>query len=249
MITGETGAGKTMLVTALGLLLGGRADTGAVRTGSRAARVDGVVRAEPAFADAVEEVGGEVEDDRVLLARTVSAEGRSRAFVGGAAVPVSTLAAVTEPLVAVHGQSDQHRLLRPQAQREALDRFGGAEVQELLTAYAACYQDLRATERALEVLVGTARERAREADLLRFGLDEVAAVSPQPGEDTELAAEEARLGHADTLRSAAEHARETLSSEEEPRTPWAPPRRRGRRWRPSATTTRRPASWPTGWPS
>ena len=112
VITGETGAGKTMLVTALGLLLGGRADTGAVRTGARHARVEGVVHAPDAVAAAVEDAGGEVEDERVLLARTISAEGRSRAFVGGASVPVSTLASVTEPLVAVHGQSDQHRLLR-----------------------------------------------------------------------------------------------------------------------------------------
>ena len=89
VITGETGAGKTMVVTALGLLLGGRADTGAVRNGAKAARVEGVVSAVglPDFAAAVEELGGESEDDRVLLARTISGEGRSRAFVGGASVP------------------------------------------------------------------------------------------------------------------------------------------------------------------
>ena len=115
VITGETGAGKTMIVTALGLLLGGRADSGAVRSGARTARIEGVVRAEDLapFASAVEDAGGEVEDGRVVLARNVSAEGRSRAFVGGASVPVSVLADVAEPLVAVHGQSDQHRLLRP----------------------------------------------------------------------------------------------------------------------------------------
>ncbi len=130
VITGETGAGKTMIVTALGLLLGGRADTGAVRKGSRTARVEGVVSTThlAGFAGAVEEAGGEVEDDRVVLARNVSAEGRSRAFVGGASVPVSVLAEIAEPLVAVHGQSDQHRLLQARAQREALDRFGGDAV-------------------------------------------------------------------------------------------------------------------------
>src|SRR3954464_14037812 len=101
-LTGEAGAGKTMIVTALGLLLGGRADTGAVRTGAKAARVEGVVRVDglASFAAAVEEAGGEVEDDRVVLARNVSVEGRSRAFVGGASVPVTTLAQVAEPLVA-----------------------------------------------------------------------------------------------------------------------------------------------------
>jgi len=216
VITGETGAGKTMIVTALGLLLGGRADTGAVRTGARTARIEGIVHAAglAAFAAAVEDAGGEVEDDRVLLARTISAEGRSRAYVGGASVPVSGLAAVSESLVAVHGQSDQHRLLRQQAQRDALDRFGGEAVGDLLAAYSRGHVALHRTESELEELLTSARERAREADLLRFGLGEIGAVSPLPGEDAELAAEEARLGHADTLRTAAEQAREALSSEE-----------------------------------
>ena len=215
VITGETGAGKTMVVTALGLLLGGRADTGAVRSGSKAARVEGVVRADalPEFRDAVEDLGGESEDDRVLLARTISGEGRSRAFVGGASVPASQLSEVAEPLVAVHGQSDQHRLLRPAAQRDALDRFGGEETATLLATYAALHAELQATETELVEVVTTARERAREADLLRFGLEEIEAVSPQPGEDAQLAAEESRLGFADTLRTAAEQAREALSAE------------------------------------
>ena len=135
-ITGETGAGKTMIVTALGLLLGGRADSGAVRTGARTARVEGTVAVADLadFAAAVEEAGGEVEDARVVLGRTVSAEGRSRAFVAGASVPVSRLADLAAPLVAVHGQSDQHRLLQPRAQREALDRFGGDPVAQPLDA-------------------------------------------------------------------------------------------------------------------
>jgi DNA repair protein RecN (Recombination protein N) len=215
VITGETGAGKTMIVTALGLLLGGRADSGSVRSGSRSARVEGVVRVGDlaGFAAAVEEVGGEVEDGRVVLARNVSAEGRSRAFVGGASVPVSALAGVAEPLVAVHGQSDQHRLLQARAQREALDRFGGEQTAALLAAYAERHARLVACERELDEVVASARERAREADLLRFGLEELEAVDPQPGEDAALAAEESRLGFADTLRTAAEQARESLSSE------------------------------------
>lgn len=216
VITGETGAGKTMVVTALGLLLGGRADTGAVRSGARTARVEGVVHAHglPVFATAVEEAGGEVEDERVVLARNVSAEGRSRAFVGGAAVPISTLAEVAEPLVAVHGQSDQHRLLQAKAQRDALDRFGGEPLAALAATYADLHGRLDTTERELEDVVATARDRAREADLLRFGLGEIEAVEPEPGEDAALAAEESRLGFADTLRTAAEQAREALSSEQ-----------------------------------
>jgi DNA repair protein RecN (Recombination protein N) len=216
VITGETGAGKTMVVTALGLLLGGRADSGAVRVGSRSARVEGSLSVArlPLVAEAVDAAGGEVEGEHVLLARNVAAEGRSRAFVGGAAVPVSTLAEVAEPLVAVHGQADQHRLLQPRAQREALDAYGGEATAALLAEYRSLHADLLDTERELADVVAHARERAREADLLRFGLGEIEAVAPQSGEDTALADEEQRLGHADTLRTAAESAREALSSDE-----------------------------------
>ncbi len=216
VITGETGAGKTMVVTALGLLLGGRADSGAVRSGAKQARVEGVVAAGSLadFREAVEDAGGEVEDDQVVLARNVAAQGRSRAWVGGAAVPVTTLAELAEPLVAVHGQSDQHRLLKAGAQRASLDRFGGAALAETAAAYATAWAELAQTERTLADVVGSARERAREADQLRFGLAEVEAVDPRPGEDAELASEETRLGFADTLRTAAEQAREALSSDE-----------------------------------
>lgn len=215
VITGETGAGKTMIVTALGLLLGGRSDSGAVRTGARQARVEGVVRADATttLAAAVEEVGGEVEDEVVVLARNVSASGRSRGFVGGASVPVATLGEIAQPLVAVHGQSDQHLLLSARAQRDALDRFGGPKLAKLARHYQQTYAELEATEKELNDVVSSARERAREADLLRFGVEEIEAVSPQPDEDVDLAAEESRLGFSDSLRSAAEQAREALSSD------------------------------------
>ena len=214
-ITGETGAGKTMIVTALGLLLGGRGDAGAVRAGARSARIEGVLRVGPDTHASVEELGGEVEGDHLLLARTVSAEGRSRGFAGGASVPVSQLAGLTDPLVAIHGQSDQHRLLQAGAQRVALDSSLGADHRADLEAYDAAYQRLHEVEVELAEVSASARERAREADLLRFGLGEVEAVSPQPGEDGDLAAEESRLGHADALRLAAEGAREALSSDQD----------------------------------
>ncbi|QYJ05143.1 DNA repair protein RecN [Nocardioides panacisoli] len=216
VITGETGAGKTMVVTALGLLLGGRADSGAVRSGATRARVEGIVRAAglPDFADAVEEAGGEVEDDHAVLARNIAAEGRSRAYVGGASVPIATLAGVAAPLVAVHGQSDQHRLLQAQTQREALDRYAGAEAADLLDRYRSVHRELHDVEAHLADLVENARERAREADLLRFGVEEITELAPRAGEEDELARDEARLGNADNLRGAAEQAREALSSEE-----------------------------------
>ena len=215
VITGETGAGKTMVVTALGLLMGGRADAGAVRTGATSARVQGVVdvRSCPPAAAVVDGAGGAVEEGRVVLARQVSAEGRSRAFAGGAVVPVGVLSRCADVLVAVHGQSDQHRLLRQVAQRDALDRFAGADTLALRARFEEAWSALRAVMTELEEVSATLRERAREADLLRFGLGEIGAVAPVPGEDASLAAEETRLAFADTLRSAAEGAREVLSSD------------------------------------
>ncbi|MEJ7832410.1 MAG: DNA repair protein RecN [Nocardioides sp.] len=221
VLTGETGAGKTIVVTALGLLLGGRADSGSVRTGSKAARVEGLVRVpqtdEPwavGLVSRVDDLGGVIEEGGLLVARQISAEGRSRAFVGGSACPVGTLSGLIDPLVAVHGQSDQHRLLHPAAQRDAVDRFAGPEASSLLRTYQTYYEKLRRIDTELGEVVASARERAREADLLRFGLGEVEVLGPQPGEDTDLAAEESRLGYADTLRTAAEQARECLSAED-----------------------------------
>ncbi len=213
-ITGETGAGKTMVVSALGLLMGGRADSGAVRTGAKQARVEGLVRSSGSLEARVEELGGEIEDGSVLVARQVSAEGRSRAYVGGASVPAATLGELTDPLIAVHGQSDQHRLLHAGAQGEALDRFAGDEVLRLRERFAASYAELKATESELATVVASAMERAREADLLRFGLTEIEGVAPQPGEDAALAEEESRLGFADTLRTAAEQSRNSLSADD-----------------------------------
>ncbi|MFL6024527.1 MAG: DNA repair protein RecN [Marmoricola sp.] len=218
VVTGETGAGKTMLVTALGLLLGARADAGAVRNGAKSARVEGIVSVtdpDGAVARQTDELGGEIEDGTLVLARQLSAEGRSRAFLGGASVPISALQGVADHLVAVHGQSDQHRLLQAGAQRAALDGFAGAGVAGLRARYDTEFTRLKEVEAELAEVVGAARERAREADVLRLGLAEIAAVEPEPGEDLALAAEENRLGFADTLRTAAELAREALSAEQD----------------------------------
>jgi DNA repair protein RecN (Recombination protein N) len=201
-------------VTALGLLLGARADTGAVRSGAKAARVEGAVSVAPEVAAHAEDLGAEVEDGTLLVGRQLQAGGRSRAFLGGAAVPVATLQQVADHLVAVHGQSDQHRLLQTDTHREALDGFAGQPVAELLPVVAQLHRELRQGEAEIHDVVSAARERAREADLLRLGLEEIEAVAPQPGEDDELAREESRLGHADTLRGNAETAREALSSDQ-----------------------------------
>ncbi|MFJ2444213.1 DNA repair protein RecN [Streptomyces sp. NPDC087658] len=211
-VTGETGAGKTMVVTSLGLLLGGRADPALVRIGAKAAVVEGRVTMAadtPAALRAVE-AGAELDDGALLISRTVSAEGRSRAHLGGRAVPMGVLAELADDLVAVHGQTDQQGLLRPARQRKALDRYAGDAVAVPLGAYATAYRRLRAVVTELDALTTRARERAQEADLLRFGLGEVAAVAPVAEEDTELSAEAERLGHAEALSAAASVAHAAL---------------------------------------
>ncbi|WP_327257417.1 DNA repair protein RecN [Streptomyces sp. NBC_01244] len=212
-VTGETGAGKTMVVTSLGLLLGGRADPALVRIGAKAAVVEGriVMRPDAPAALRAEEAGAELDDGALLISRTVSAEGRSRAHVGGRSVPVGLLAELADDLVAVHGQTDQQGLLRPARQRQALDRYAGDAVAVPLEKYAAAHRRLRAVAGELEEITTRARERAQEADLLRFGLDEIAGVEPLSGEDTELAAEAERLGHAESLSSAAQVAHAALA--------------------------------------
>lgn len=221
-ITGETGAGKTMVVAGLGLLLGQRADSGAVRAGAAQAAVDGtwVVPETGPVAERVAEAGGELEplgDGRaeLLLGRTLSAEGRSRATVGGRTAPAGVLADLADHLVVVHGQSDQLRLRSASAQRDALDRFAGEAAGAALAAYSAAYERVRGIEEELAELVRTRDERAREADDLRAALAEIEAADPQPGEDADLAVRAERLGNLEQLRLAAATAHEVLSTEDD----------------------------------
>ncbi|MEV5849876.1 DNA repair protein RecN [Streptomyces sp. NPDC051985] len=216
-VTGETGAGKTMVVTSLGLLLGGRADPALVRIGSEKAVVEGRVTMPPGTSAAVraEEAGAELDDGALLISRTVSAEGRSRAHVGGRSVPVGLLVELADDLVAVHGQTDQQGLLKLNRQRQALDRYAGDGVAVPLVKYGEAYRRLRAVAVELEEIVTRARERAQEADMLRYGLDEIAGVEPRAGEDVELAEEAERLGHAEALASAATAAHAALAGNPE----------------------------------
>lgn len=216
-VTGETGAGKTMVVTSLGLLLGGRADAALVRIGAEKAVVEGriTVPADAPVAVRAEEAGAELDDGALLISRTVSAEGRSRAHLGGRSVPVGMLAELADELVAVHGQTDQQGLLKLSRQRQALDRYAGDAVTVPLAKYQEAYRRLRAVSAELDEITTRARERAQEADLLRYGLDEIAAVEPRAGEDVELAEEAERLGHAEALSSAATVAHAALAGNPE----------------------------------
>lgn len=201
VVTGETGAGKTMVVSGLLLLFGARGDSTLVRAGAPGASVEGIVDVaadHPAAVRAVE-AGGRV-DEGLVLARSVSAEGRSRAFVGGRSAPVGVLAEVGESLLAVHGQADQWRLRDQDQHRAVLDRFGGAGLADRLGAYRQIWSALRDVRSAVERLRSEARDRVVELEGLQVGLELVERVSPLPGEDEELRVEDERLGHADELR-------------------------------------------------
>jgi DNA repair protein RecN (Recombination protein N) len=216
VITGETGAGKTMVVTSLGLLFGGRADAGRVRAEPGRAVVDGRLslpaHVRAAVHNRVVDAGADVDDDgSILLSRTVTIEGRSRAHVGGRSVPLSVLSDIGEQVLAVHGQSDQLRLLRPAEQRAALDRFAGPEHEKLLGRFQELHAQWRAVSDDLADRRANARQRVQEADLLRLGLDEITRVDPQPGEDELLRDEAQRLEHVEGLRTAAQLAHLALA--------------------------------------
>jgi DNA repair protein RecN (Recombination protein N) len=214
VVTGETGAGKTMVVTGLGLLFGGRGDPARVRPGADRATVEGRLRIDPGghVADQVGEAGGELDDggQSLVVSRSVSAEGRSRAYAGGRAVPVSLLTYLADELVAVHGQADQQQLLKPGRQRAALDRYAGDKLAAVLAEYQRAFQRHREVSDRLTGLTARARERDQEAAELRAGLGEIARLEPAEDEDVDLLAEEERLAHADALQAAATAAHQAL---------------------------------------
>jgi DNA repair protein RecN (Recombination protein N) len=215
VVTGETGAGKTMVVSGLGLLLGERADSGLVRNGAESAFVEGLVELpadHPALVRAAE--AGAEFDGELVIARTISASGRSRAHVGGRTAPVGVLAELGRELVAVHGQADQWRLRQGDAHREVLDDFGGSALAAALGRVGTLHERWRDTVTERDRLVSVSRERARDIDALTAALEEVEAVDPQPGEDDRLRDEDERLGHADALRAAAGQALGCLTSDE-----------------------------------
>jgi DNA repair protein RecN (Recombination protein N) len=211
VLTGETGAGKTMVITGLTLLGGGRGEASRVADGARRAVVEGRFSAGPAALAVADEVGAEPDEDGTLIAiRTVGADGRSRAHLGGRSVPVGVLGRLAEATLAVHGQNDQLRLLRAAEQRALLDRFAGEAVGVPLARYRAVRTEwLRLATELAERRDG-ARRLAQEADLLRHGLAEIADVDPRPGEDIELVAQARRLAAADDLRAVATAAQGAL---------------------------------------
>lgn len=218
-LTGETGAGKTMVLTALGLLLGERADSGSVRKGQPQAQVHGLWKLENTQAGTevaarLEEAGLDYDLGELIVSRTVSADGKSRASISAQPVPAGLLAALGESLVVVHGQSEQLRLRSATAQRQALDDFAGPDFAAALAGYQDLYKAWRAAEQRLGELRGAAATRAREAEELRSAVNELEGADPKPGEDQELAELAERLTNLENIRFAAAAAHEAISSEE-----------------------------------
>jgi DNA repair protein RecN (Recombination protein N) len=220
VLTGETGTGKTMVVTGLHLLGGARADATRVRSGADRAVVEGrftttdLDDAACAELDEMLDASGAErdEDGSVIALRSVSREGPSRAYLGGRSVPAKSLSGFTTELLTLHGQNDQLRLMRPEEQRGALDRFAAAgptleRYRKLRDAWLSARRDL--IERR-----NRSRELAQEADRLKFALNEIDAVDPQPAEDDALVADILRLSELDTLREAAATARAALSADD-----------------------------------
>lgn len=207
VLSGETGAGKTMVLSGLSLVMGGRADAGMVRRDAERADVEGrwLVSRErsEAVVSAIEDAGGDVERSdegvEVVLARSVSASGRSRAFAGGRTVPASVLGDLAASLITVHGQADQLRLREPRSQRDLLDRFAGPEAIDARSRCAALLAALREAQRERAHLLEQRQDREREAVLLRHGIAEIEAVAPEPGEDEDLKQQAAVLAHVTDL--------------------------------------------------
>jgi DNA repair protein RecN (Recombination protein N) len=215
VVTGETGAGKTMVVTALGLLLGDRADSGRVRQGSSSTWVEGrfIIDGHSPVHARIEEVGAVIEHGELVVAREVQSEGRSRAVIGGRTTPVSTLSDIAAHLVVIHGQSDQIRLRSEVAQREALDRFAGAPLAEKLQRYQDAFEHYRDCEVRLSALQRDATARAAEAIELRQAMADIDAVAPQSGEIVSLTETIERLSNSEDLRSATAQAKNFLASD------------------------------------
>jgi DNA repair protein RecN (Recombination protein N) len=214
-ITGETGAGKTMLLTGLGLLLGERADSSVVRSGEKQLLVEGrILSKDNSLLSKLSELGAEVSSGEVLINRTVSNDGRSRAAIGGAGVPISTLNSVAQELVAVHGQSEQIRLKSASKQRQALDDFAGESLDGPLASYQQTYSQFRELQQRLDRMRSSSEQDAFRISKLKEQISDLERLQPEVGELTKLSDQLARLSNVEGLRQAASEAHELLAGEE-----------------------------------
>lgn len=195
-ITGETGAGKSMLLSAIRLISGGPSDGGRVSVGASEAWAQGVfeVASSPAAVAVAHEAGFEPEDGELFLSRKVPASGRSRSMLSGRSVPRSVLGSIAAELVTIHGQADQLRIASSARQREFLDRYAGDDVA--LAAYGKAWNALRAMDERLKRLSSQESSMRQQADYLRESIERINRIDPQPGEMAELRARRDRIENA-----------------------------------------------------
>lgn len=214
-ITGETGAGKTMLLTGLGLLLGERGDSSVVRSGEKQLLVEGrILSSDKELLGKLEELGAEVVGGEILINRTVTSDGRSRAAIGGIGVPVSTLNQVAQELVTVHGQSEQMRLRSLAKQREALDLFAGEKLVLAFQSYSQTYLQFRELESRIARMKTSSEQDALKAQKLKEQIADIKRLAPEIGELSQVTEQLNRLSNVEALRLAAAEAHELVAGEE-----------------------------------
>lgn len=216
VITGETGAGKTMVLTALGLLLGRKSDANMVRHDSESLNVEGTwdISKHEEIVEAVENLGGDVEEGTLYVNRSVSKEGKSRAVVGGRNTPLTQAQPVGDTLVSIHGQSDQIRLKNPNAQREALDKYAGENLTQVLKEYIIKYEEWRSLTKTVDDIKNNMAARQREYEELKEAVEKIAPINPERGEDTALKETISRLMNVETIRASMQETSYLLSNDE-----------------------------------
>ena len=213
VLTGETGAGKTMVLTALGLILGAKTDADFVRNGSDRLTVSSRFHISKDMHSAIEEVGGEIEDSEVIIARTVSSEGKSRITVGGAQVTASQVSALAQDLVEVHAQSSTARLLKPHVQRQLLDTYGGYLSEQ--TIYSELLWLYKELEKRISELRKSLLERDKEMGALKEFVKEFNEVTPLSGEIVDIENEISRLGSVESINAELSQTLNFLSDDEQ----------------------------------
>ena len=212
VLTGETGAGKTMVFRSLHLLFGGKADSTLISTGAEQASVEADVAIPADLVVRLDELGGQVEDGNIaIISRQVNSTGRSRSFAGGASVPAAAVGELGDALVAVHGQSDQLRLTKTEQQRLLLDRYAGETVAKPMAKYTQLWEAQRTLERRIESLTSDAGTRAAQLERITRILEQVDSLKPLPGEDNELDDEAKRLSHTEALYEVTARASDLLT--------------------------------------
>lgn len=214
VITGETGAGKTMVLSALNLLLGGKSDQGLAASKDTSVQGGWMLDPESVVAQQLADAGVAIGDGEFILTRTMPNAGRSRCSANGTVIPQAVVAQCAEDLIAVHGQSDQSLLRKASKQREVLDRFGGPSLAKVRSTYSGLYDAVCQLDEAYETAISSQAEQKAELELLRTKLELIESLAPNPGEDDQLAEAAGRLGNLSALQEAAASAAASVNGED-----------------------------------